>query len=83
MTLMTGVMQSSENAALHHINIILNILYSILKQKTIIFNCNNTSQYYCVLFCIFYQMNAGLISIIRDFFKKNFKNSNVDQYQNF
>ncbi len=49
MTLMTGVMQSSENAALHHRNIILNILYSILKQKTIIFNCNNTSQYYCLV----------------------------------
>ncbi len=53
MTLMTGVMQSSENAALHHRNIILNILYSILKQKTIIFNCNNTSRYYsCFVFLI-------------------------------
>ncbi len=41
----------------------------ILKQKTVILNCNNISQYYC-FYCIFDQINVALVSI-RDFFIPN------------
>ncbi len=54
----------AENSALHHKN---KWYFKIYKQKMIILNCNNISQYYC-FYCIFDQINAAVVSI-RDFQK--------------
>ncbi len=43
----------------------------IFWQKIVILNCKNISQYYC-FYCIFGQINAGLVSL-RDFFQKKKK----------
>ncbi len=53
----------AENSALHHRNKLNLKIYS--NKKTVIWNCNNISQYYC-FYCIFNQINAALVRI-RDF----------------
>ena len=59
----------ADNSALHHRN---KLYFKVFKkQKTIILNCNNISQYYC-FFCIYYEINAALMSI-RDFVQKHEK----------
>ncbi len=48
----------------------------ILKWKTIIFNCNNISQYYCFK-CILDQINVSLVSRRDLFFFINLTNPHI------
>ncbi len=51
----TGVM-AAENSALHHRN---KLILNVLKQKTVILNCNIIS----LFFCIYHQTSTASVSI--------------------
>ncbi len=52
----------AENSALHHVNKLYFTIYSHRK-KSIILNCNIISQY-CCFYCIFDQINTGLVNFV-------------------
>ncbi len=76
MTLKTGVMMLKIQLCITEIHYILKYITT----ETIILNCNtgNTAQYYCIFFCIFDQINEGLMSKRYAMFK-NIKISNVSK----